>query len=88
LKESIDNIKQSNVQAKGNGTLRQIKTFEFIFATLLLDPILSSILKISAFLQSSDINLLTAVEINESLKRLLVSMKNTEENFTDIYHKT
>jgi len=65
-----------------------MKTFEFIFAMLMLDPILSSILKTSAFLQSPNINLLTAVEIVESLKKLLVSMRNTEDDFTDIYHKT
>lgn len=45
-------------------------------------------IKKSAFLQSSDINFLTAVEIIESLKKFLVSMRNTEENFTDIYHNT
>jgi len=88
IEEIVDNTKQSDVRAKGKGILHQMKTFEFIFAMLMLDPILSSILKTSAFLQSSDINLLTALEIIESLKKFLVSMRNTEEDFTDIYHKT
>lgn len=88
IEEIVDNTKESNVRAKGKGILHQMKTFEFIFAILMLDPILSSILKINAFLQSSNINLLTALEIIESLKKFLVSMRNTEEDFTDIYHKT
>ncbi|CAI6371179.1 unnamed protein product [Macrosiphum euphorbiae] len=88
IEEIIDNTKQSDVRAKGKGILHHMKTFEFVFAMLMLDPILSSILKTSVFLQSPNINLLTAVEIVESLKKLLVSMRNTEDDFTDIYHKT
>lgn len=88
IEEIVDNTKQSDVRAKGKGILHQMKTFEFIFAMMMIDPILSSILKTSAFLQSSNINLLMAVEIIELLKKFLVSMRNTEEDFTDIYHKT
>lgn len=56
IEEITDTTKQSNVQAKGLGILHQMKTFEFIFVMLMLDPILSSILKTIAFLQASDIN--------------------------------
>ncbi|XP_025193665.1 uncharacterized protein LOC112593488, partial [Melanaphis sacchari] len=49
IEEIVDNTKQSDVRAKGKGILHQMKTFEFIFAMLMLDPILSSILKTSAF---------------------------------------
>jgi len=55
IEEIIDNTKQSDVRAKRKGILHQMKMFEFIFVMLMLDPILSSILKTSAFLQSSDI---------------------------------
>jgi len=48
-----------------------MKTFEFIFAMLMLNSILSLVLKVSVYFQSSDINLLFAVELVTSLKQSL-----------------
>lgn len=64
-----------------------MKTFEFVFALEMLEPILCSILKVSTYLQKSDINLLTAVQLTESLKRTLETMRNSESNFDNIYQK-
>lgn len=55
---------------------------------LMLNPILSLVLKVSVYLQSSDINLLTAVELVTSLKQSLISLRNNEKEFQDIFKKT
>ncbi|XP_060846280.1 zinc finger MYM-type protein 1-like [Rhopalosiphum padi] len=96
IEEIVDNTKQSDVRAKGKGILHQMKTFEFIFAMLMLDPILSSILKTSAFLQSSDINLLTALEIIEKVSTKIDYSSSTqyymsskeEEMKVSVYYST
>lgn len=44
-------------------------------------PILNAVLKVSLFLQTSNINLLTAVEVVESLKESLNKMRNEEYEF-------
>lgn len=51
----------------------------------MLDPILCSLLKVSAFLQTTDINLLTAIELVQSLKMSLETMRNNESLFSSIY---
>lgn len=79
--------KQDDIRAKGFGIIYQMKTFEFVFALEMLEPILCSILKVSTYLQKSDINLLTAVQLTESLKRTLETMRNSESNFDNIYQK-
>lgn len=64
-----------------------MKTFEFIFALEMLDPILCSILKVSSYLQTYDINLLTAIELVESLKKSLETMRNIESHFGNVFKK-
>lgn len=88
IKEISDRTKQADVRAKALGILNQMKTFEFIFAMLMLNPILSLVLKVSMYLQSSNINLLTAVELVTSLKQSLISLRNNEKEFQDIFKKT
>lgn len=63
-----------------------MESFEFIFAMQMLDPILNLILHVSTILQSSDINLLTAIDIVRSLKKSLESMRNDENGFKNIYN--
>ena len=88
IKEISDRTKQADVRAKALGILNQMKTFEFIFAMLMLNPILSLVLKVSVYLQSSNINLLTAFELVKSLKQSLILLRNNEKEFQDIFKKT
>lgn len=52
---------------------------------LMLDFILSSILKTCATLHALDTNVLIAVRIVESLKKFLISMRINEIDFINIY---
>lgn len=63
---------QADVREKALGILNQMKTFNFINAMLMLNPILFLVLKVNVYLKSSDINLSTAVELVTSLKQLLI----------------
>uniref|UniRef100_A0A2S2NXT3 Zinc finger MYM-type protein 1 n=1 Tax=Schizaphis graminum TaxID=13262 RepID=A0A2S2NXT3_SCHGA len=85
IDEITDSTNQADVRAKGLGILSHMKSFDFIFALELLDPILCLILKTSTCLQSSTINLLTAMQLVEALKNSLNSMRNNVSNFDTIY---
>lgn len=65
-----------------------MESFEFIFAMQMLDPILNLILHVSTVLQSSNINLLTAIDLVRSLKKSLESMRNDDNDFKNIYKNT
>ncbi|KAF0719466.1 zinc finger MYM-type protein 1-like [Aphis craccivora] len=71
-------------------TLKSISTTRWACRSEAISTIKDNYSSILAAIEeiSSDINLLTAAEIIEALKNFLVSMRNTEENFTDIYYKT
>lgn len=88
IEEIIDSTKQSDIRAKGLGIIFQLKTFEFIFALEIFHPILNTVLKVSTFLQTSNINLLTALEVVDSLKKSLEKMRNDENEFKNIYKIT
>ncbi|KAF0703978.1 zinc finger MYM-type protein 1-like, partial [Aphis craccivora] len=88
IEEIINSTKQSEVRVKGLGIMYQLKKFEFIFALEMFHPILSAVLKVSTFLQTSNINLLTAVEVEDSLKESLKKMRNEEYEFQKIYKNT
>lgn len=58
----------------------------------MLDHILASILKVSSYLQTSDINLLIALELIQSLKKSPITMRNEsltndETDFRNIFSK-
>lgn len=65
-----DDCTTPEVRAKGNGLLIQLKTFEFIFGLSMMEPILKMILIVRKSLQSSDLDLITAVQLISSLKNL------------------
>jgi len=88
IAEICDNTKQADVRIKGLGILHQMKTFEFIFSMQMLDPILNLVLKVSTYLQSPDLNLLTAVNLVNSLKHSLLSLRNTESEFQNIFKES
>lgn len=55
---------KSNVpemRAKGTGLLIQMKSFEFIFGLVMMQPILQMILKVSKVLQVNNLELLTKI---------------------------
>jgi len=54
----------------------------------MLNTILTLVLKVSVYLQSSGINLLTAVDLVTSLKQSLISLRNNNKDFQDIYNQT
>jgi len=88
IKQITDDTKQSDIRAKGLGIVYQMESFEFIFAMQMLDPILNLILHVSTVLQSSNIDLLTNINLIRSLKKSLQSMRNKENDFENIYKNT
>ncbi|XP_025192029.1 protein FAM200B-like [Melanaphis sacchari] len=88
IQEIGDATKQLDVRAKALGLIHQMKTFDFIFAQQMLHSILTLILKVSMALQSSNLDLITAVSLIKSLKLSLKSMRNDKDSFKNIYNKT
>lgn len=83
INEISESTRQDDIRVKGLGIIYRILTFEFVFALKMLEPIL----KVSAYSQKSDINLLTAVSLVESLKNTLETMRNTVSNFENNYKR-
>ncbi|KAL4104673.1 hypothetical protein QTP88_019955 [Uroleucon formosanum] len=54
----------------------------------MLEPILLLVLKVSTYLQSPGLNLLTAVNLVTSLKHSLLSLRNTESEFQSIFKES
>lgn len=75
------------MRAKGIGLLAQMKSFEFIFGLVMMQPILQMVLKISKLLQGNNLELLTAVDVLNLLKSALYSMRNTPNDFENIYQE-
>lgn len=67
LEEIIDECSLPEMRAKGQGLLYQIKSFNFIFCLNMMHPILQMILKVSSFLQSPNLELLTAIDTIKAL---------------------
>lgn len=65
-----------------------MKTFDFIFALQMLHPILTLIFLVSTVLQSSNLDIITAVSIVQSLQLSLESVRNDEDSFTNLYNRT
>ncbi|KAL4098697.1 hypothetical protein QTP88_023245 [Uroleucon formosanum] len=85
IEEICEKSNIPEMRAKGTELLAQMKSFEFIFGLVMMQPILQMILKISKLLQSNNLELLTAVDVLNSLKSSLVSMRNNSNSFEDIY---
>lgn len=51
----------------------------------MMQPILQIVLKVSKLLQGNNLELLTAIELVNSLKSTLVTMRSTPDNFKNIY---
>lgn len=81
IEEIIGSTKQPDIRAKGLSIIFQLKTFEFLFALEIIHPIHNTVIKVSTFLQTSNINLLTTMEVVDSLKESLKKMKNDKNEF-------
>ncbi|CAI6354123.1 unnamed protein product [Macrosiphum euphorbiae] len=66
-------------EIRAKGLFKQLQTIEFIFSLCMMEPILQMILIASKSLQSSNLDLLTAVQLINSLKKSLISMRNSEQ---------
>lgn len=87
LEEISENTKYSEVRAKANGLICQMKNFNFIFALYMLKPILIQIQIVSAQLQAPNLNLLDAVSIVNALKKSISELRNDEDNYSKLYEK-
>ncbi|KAL4112114.1 hypothetical protein QTP88_015962 [Uroleucon formosanum] len=78
----------SEIKVKSSGLIKQMKTFNFIFSLNMLNPILLLVQKVSSTLQSSDLDLLTAVSMVQSLKSSLKNLRTDDDSFKDVYEET
>lgn len=76
------------MRAKGQGLLYQLKSFTFIFCLNMMHPILQIVLKVSSFLQTPNLELLTAIESIKSLKVSLNSLRNSPIDYQLIFENT
>jgi len=65
-----------------------MKTFNFIFSLHMLNPILLLVQKVSSTLQSSDLGLLSAVSIVQSLKTSLNNLRTDNDSSKKVYEET
>lgn len=73
---------------KGLGLKSQIQSFDFIFCMNMMQPILQLVLKVSSSLQTTKLDLLSAVKHIQSLKSSLVLMRNSLKEFELIIKNT
>ncbi|CAI6377027.1 unnamed protein product [Macrosiphum euphorbiae] len=76
------------MRAKGQGLLYQLKSFNFVFCLNMMHPILQIVLKVSSFLQTPNLELLTAIESIKSLKVSLNSLRNSPIDYQLIFENT
>ncbi|XP_060846033.1 uncharacterized protein LOC132925678 [Rhopalosiphum padi] len=87
LEEISDKTNLSEVRAKAKGLIFQMKTFDFIFSMHILSPVLIMIQKVSASLQSPNLDLLSAVSLVKSLREHLSKLRSDDNNFIVIYNE-
>ncbi|XP_060879703.1 uncharacterized protein LOC132951771 [Metopolophium dirhodum] len=88
IDEICENTQVPDVRAKGLGLKYQLKSFNFVFAMNLMEPIFRAVLKVSASLQAPVLDLLAAVEIVKGLKKFLSKMRNDQQEYDNIYQTT
>ncbi|KAL4153129.1 hypothetical protein QTP88_000962 [Uroleucon formosanum] len=80
LEEITEKCLISEMKPKGKGILHQMKTFEFIFCLTMMQPTLEMILKVSAVLQTENLDLITAMSIVKPLKSSLSSIRSSTQD--------
>lgn len=78
---------QPDVRVKANGIIYQMKSYDFIFALYLMKPLLAQIQRVSAKLQTPNLNLLSAVTIVQAFKKGSISLRNDEDEYSRLYDK-
>ncbi|KAE9543666.1 hypothetical protein AGLY_002062, partial [Aphis glycines] len=87
LEEISNKTNLSEVRAKAKGLIFQMKTFNLIFSMHILSPVLIMIQKVSASLQSPNLDLLSAVSLVKSLREHLSKLRSDDNNFIVIYNE-
>ncbi|XP_060854976.1 zinc finger MYM-type protein 1-like [Metopolophium dirhodum] len=87
LEEISDSTNLPDVRAKTKGLIYSLKTFKFIFAMYMLSPILNLVNKVSATLQSPNLDLHTAVTLITALQNSLQTMRS-DNTFNTIFDET
>jgi len=87
LEEISDSTNLPDVRAKTKGLIYSLKTFKFVFAMCMLSPILNLVNKVSATLQSPNLDLHTAVTLITALQNSLQTMRS-DETFNTIFDET
>ncbi|KAL4090101.1 hypothetical protein QTP88_025001 [Uroleucon formosanum] len=87
LKEISETTTQPDVRVQANGIIYQMKSYNFIFALYVMKPLLAQIQIVSAKLQTSNLNLLSAVTIVQALKKSLISLRSDEDEYSRLYNK-
>ncbi|KAL4113463.1 hypothetical protein QTP88_017079 [Uroleucon formosanum] len=88
IEEICESSSVPEMCAKGMGLKYQLKSFDFIFGLYLLNPIFNIILKTSSLLQSPNMDLVLAVNSVQSLVQNLMAMRNSDEEFRNIYQQS
>jgi len=88
IEEICESSSVPEMCAKGMGLKYQLKSFDFIFGLYLLNPILNIISKTSSLLQSPNMDLVLAVNSVQSLVQNLMAMRNSNEEFRNIYQQS
>lgn len=79
---------QKMVLVIGKWQVKSLSYTKLLDGEQMLHPILTLILKVSMALQSSNLDLITAVSLVNSLKLSLESLRNDEDSFSNIYNET
>ncbi|KAJ8044775.1 Zinc finger MYM-type protein 1 [Holothuria leucospilota] len=79
LEEITERTTRPRVMAEAQALLKNISTFEFVLHMVALQPMLNKCKIVSNFLQSEDLDLVTALETVASLKENLLQMRSDEE---------
>lgn len=67
LKKFVQNA-VPKMKTKGTGLITQIKSLEFMFGIVMMQPILQMILKVSKLLQGKNLGLLISTDVLNQLK--------------------
>jgi hypothetical protein len=85
IQNICENCLVPEMRAKEIGILNQLKTFDFIFGTHMVNPILMLILKVSTLLQEPRLNLVLAMKNINSLRNKLVSMRKDDTEYKQMF---
>lgn len=87
LAEIANSTKLSEIRAKANGLLRQIKNYNFILVLYIIKLILMEISIVSSKLQKPDVNLLEAISLIHVLKKSFYKLRTDDTQYESLYER-